>query len=103
MPNAEPPGDDRAAADPDEDSAAEYCTTEPHASRVSERRRRRRPTYPEPPKTDRQLDAVVATAAHLTALDLPPLFRLPTIRALWRREPNRALAMELARYRGVLP
>ena len=46
---------------------------------------RRPPIYEPLPLTENQLDAVVATAEHLLALDLPPLFRLPTIRALWRR------------------
>lgn len=46
-----------------------------------------------------ELDAAVAAALHLFGAGLPPIFDLPTIRALWRR--NRPLAMTLARIRGV--
>ena len=64
-------------------------------------RPRRAATYPELPLTDHQLDAVVATAEYLLGLNLPPLFRLDVLRALWRRECDRELACELARLRGV--
>jgi hypothetical protein len=55
--------------------------------------------YDELALTDRQLDAATATAEHLLAAGLAPLFPVDTVRALWRRD--RALTVRLARLRGV--
>ncbi len=64
------------------------------------RRRWRLPPLYEPlPLTEHQLDGATDAARHLLAHQLPPIFALDTIRALWRRD--RALAMTLARIRGV--
>jgi hypothetical protein len=46
------------------------------------------------------LDGVEAAAEHLLAHNLPPLFPVDTIRALWRHG-DRGLAVALARIRGV--
>jgi hypothetical protein len=65
------------------------------------RRRRRLPPLYEPlPLTEHQLDGARDAARYLLAHGLPPLFPLPTIRALWRRG-ERALALRLAKIRGV--
>jgi hypothetical protein len=57
------------------------------------------PWYPPLPLTEHQLAGAEAAARHLLAHRLPPLFPLPVIRALWKRD--RALASTLARIRGV--
>lgn len=56
--------------------------------------------YPALPLTDHQLDAATAAARLLLAHQLPPLFAVETIRALWRRD--RALGHQLAQIAGVL-
>lgn len=101
MTDAKPPGRDRAAAGLDDDTAANPLTIGRRAARVAECRAPREHTYPELPQTDRQLDAVVETAEHLRRLDLPPIFRPDTVRALWRRERDCELACELARLAGI--
>ncbi len=48
-----------------------------------------------PPLSDKQVDAVVQAAEHLFDAGYPPIFDVPTLRALWRG--HRELAEELAR------
>jgi hypothetical protein len=59
------------------------------------------PWYPPLPLTENQLDGATHAARHLFAHQLPPIFALPTLRALWRRG-DRDLATTLARIRGAI-
>jgi hypothetical protein len=56
--------------------------------------------YDEPPSTAHQLDGAVAAAEYLMVHGLAPVFRIDTIRALWRRG-DRRLAVKLARLQGA--
>lgn len=81
-----------------------YDASPSGADATAPHRHRRRPLPPlyEPvPNSDHQLDGVVAAAEHLMGLGLPPLFPLDTLRALWKREPDRELACALARLAGA--
>ena len=70
-----------------------------HRTGRGQARRRTQPWYPPLPLTDHQLDGAKAAAEHLLALDLPPLFPLAVIRAIWKRD--RKLSVTLARIRGA--
>jgi hypothetical protein len=70
------------------------------AGRRTRRRRCNPPWYEPLPLTDHQLAGAEAAAALLLAHQLPPIFPLPVIRAMWRRG-DRRMALRLAKIQGV--
>jgi hypothetical protein len=59
------------------------------------------PLTDRPPPTERMVDGAVNAAKHLRAANLPPLFDLPTLRAMHKRGgDDRQLAQELFELAG---
>jgi hypothetical protein len=98
-PAGEPPAE--ARSNTTEVTARADSDTPARQAGYSRRRHRIRwlSDYEPLPLTEHQLAGAETAAEHLLAHQLPPLFPLPVIRAIWGR--NRDLARKLARIRGL--